>query len=128
MSYPFASPVAIPDSVPDRFRERFEQLQTELIDLQRSIRELSETAYSRDGLVSATVGSRGELQDLVLDARIYRTTDAKALATTIAETIWAATQAVTLRLTDLMRPMMPAGQDLDLEAVRGQARPTGAAW
>jgi DNA-binding protein YbaB len=93
--------------VPSQFQERYVQLQRDLLALQKSIEEVAETAYSPDRLVAATVGARGELKDLQLDARIYRTTDAKALAATITQTISDATTAVTARLVELTRPLLP---------------------
>ncbi|GAA2427752.1 hypothetical protein GCM10010191_45830 [Actinomadura vinacea] len=57
----------------------------------RTIRERADTvqatAESEDGLVSATVGSRGRLLHLDLDVRIFRAPDSRALAATISETL-----------------------------------------
>ncbi|MFI0453556.1 YbaB/EbfC family nucleoid-associated protein [Actinomadura sp. 6N118] len=57
----------------------------------RTIRERADTvqatAESEDGLVSATVGSRGRLLRLDLDVRIFRVPDSRALAETIRETL-----------------------------------------
>ncbi len=80
-----------------------------LIGLRRSMEDLVETAYSPDGLVRATVGARGLLTELFLDPRIYRTTDAAALAETITATIQAATDAATARMVELTRPFLPDG-------------------
>jgi DNA-binding protein YbaB len=93
--------------LPREYERRYAQLQEELLALQKSIQEIAETAYSPDRTVAATVGARGELRDLQLDPRIYRTTDAKALAATIKQTIWDASTAVTTRLVELTRPLLP---------------------
>lgn len=84
------------------------KLRQDLATLRESMEKVTETAFSEDGLVSATIGPRGELSDLVLDPRIYRTTDATALAAGIAATIRAATAAVTARMLALTEPMLPA--------------------
>jgi DNA-binding protein YbaB len=102
------NPESISTLVPAEYEERYAQLQRDLLALQKSIDEVSETAYSSDRTVAATVGPRGELKELVLDPRIYRKTDAKALAATITQTIWDATAAVTTRLVELTRPLLPA--------------------
>ncbi len=52
--------------------------------------KMSATADSPDGLVRATVNARGELLELELDERIYRTADSVALAATINATIQSA--------------------------------------
>jgi DNA-binding protein YbaB len=106
-------------ALPREYEQRYEKLQNDLLELQKSIQELSETAY-------APVGARGELRDLVLDPRIYRSTDAKALAATIKQTIWDASSAVSARLIELTRPMLPtdgSGDGIDLEAALGNLAP-----
>lgn len=85
----------------------YEKLRRDLASLRRSMEEVSETAYSEDGLVAATIGARGELKELVLDPRIYRTTDAKALAASIIVAIKDASDAVTARIIALTEPMLP---------------------
>lgn len=100
---------------PSGYQARFAELQEELLELQQRLQELDETAYSEDGTVAATVGARGELRDLRLDPRIYRTTDAKALAATIMQTIHEASDAVTLQLIELTRPLVPGASSEDIE-------------
>lgn len=53
------------------------------------------TMDSSDGLVTATVGGRGEVIDLELDPRIYQSPNAEALAKTIVDTIRAGYEAAT---------------------------------
>ncbi|MFI7675781.1 YbaB/EbfC family nucleoid-associated protein [Actinophytocola sp. NPDC049390] len=55
------------------------------------------TAYSDDGLVSATVDGRLRLVDLSLDERVFRTSDSAALAHTILTTVHAAADATVPR-------------------------------
>ncbi|MDG4831849.1 YbaB/EbfC family nucleoid-associated protein [Solwaraspora sp. WMMD1047] len=67
---------------PDRKR-----LHADLLTIQRRIGEVRVTAESDDGLVTATVGGRGELVELALDPRVYRDPDSRLLARLITETI-----------------------------------------
>jgi hypothetical protein len=63
------------------------QLRTNLLTIQQELGKVRATADSDDGLITATAGGRGELIELELDPRIYRTTDAGALAQNIVDTI-----------------------------------------
>ncbi|MEU1725228.1 YbaB/EbfC family nucleoid-associated protein [Nonomuraea sp. NPDC005692] len=80
--------------------------------------ELVATAESRDGLVSVTVGPRGQVQDIALDPRVYRKLAPSQLARSIMEQIGAATEQVAGRTKELMTPFMPKG--LPLEEVLGE--------
>lgn len=60
--------------------------------------DIEATADSPDGLISATVNSRGDLVKLELDDRIYRTADSVALAATITATIQAAAAELDLAI------------------------------
>ncbi len=96
------------DEVQSHFEVQVDKLRKDLESLRSRLEDVSETAVSEDGLVAATVGARGELRELVLDPRIYRTTDAKALTATIINTMRDATAAVTARMLELAEPMLPA--------------------
>lgn len=72
---------------------------------------IEETAWSDDGNVSASVGARGELRELVLDPRIYRETDADALAESIRDTVAEATKLARGQAFDVMRPLLPRNAD-----------------
>ncbi|OXM57333.1 hypothetical protein CFP71_08620 [Amycolatopsis thailandensis] len=65
----------------------YERLTEEVRTLQTRMAEIRATADSDDGLISATVGGGGELIELWLDPRVYRTQDSGALAESITETI-----------------------------------------
>lgn len=82
----------------DAFREYSEGLQVKLQqlmdqgpELARQARAVQVTETSPDGLVSVTVGARGDLVRLDLDPRIYRRPDSRTLADTITETVHRAT-------------------------------------
>ncbi|MEU4698893.1 YbaB/EbfC family nucleoid-associated protein [Nonomuraea dietziae] len=80
--------------------------------------ELTGTTESRDGMVSVTVGPRGQVQDIKLDPRVYRKLSPSQLASAIMDQIDAATEQVADRTKELMAPFMPEG--LPLEEVLGE--------
>ncbi|MFC5813892.1 YbaB/EbfC family nucleoid-associated protein [Nonomuraea harbinensis] len=90
-----------------RLREAYEKLS-----------ELTVTAESRDGMVSVTVGPRGQVEAIKLDPRVYRKLSPSQLSRAIMEQIGAATQQVTDRTKELMAPFVPEG--LPLEDVFGE--------
>jgi len=63
--------------------------------LYESLEKARVTMDSADGLVTVTVGGRGEVIDLELDPRIYQGQNADALAKSIVETIRAGYEAAT---------------------------------
>ena len=58
---------------------QYQRLRSGLDDLQRRLAEMQVSAESDDGLITATVGSRGQLIDLRLDRRVYRDMDPEQL-------------------------------------------------
>jgi DNA-binding protein YbaB len=62
-------------------------LRQQLATMQGEINAITGVVKSRDGLITATVGPRGQLVKLQLDPRIYRNQDAGALASAITETV-----------------------------------------
>jgi DNA-binding protein YbaB len=77
---------ALPGDLSERLAE-YRQLAERIRVLRDGVGRITATATSPDGLISATVGGRGELVDLTLDPRVYRDPDAAGLAAAIAETI-----------------------------------------
>lgn len=57
-----------------------EDLEQDVARMRRAVQDSTGTAESADGLIEATVGVYGELVELTLDPRIFRTPDAAALA------------------------------------------------
>lgn len=84
-------------------------LRDDLVSLLQTMDGLTETAYSDDGLVRVTVGAHGELKDLVLDPRIYRSSDAAILAATIVGTVNRAVAAAANRMVEMTEPLLPDG-------------------
>lgn len=90
---------------------KFEQIRANIGDMQRAIREVTGTATSTDGFVKATVGPRGQLIKLDLNARIYRNPDTTKLANIIVETVKKAGEEATAKVklvTDKYAPGMGA--------------------
>ncbi|ONI67114.1 hypothetical protein BWI15_28515 [Kribbella sp. ALI-6-A] len=96
------------DSGPRPPRLDHERLRTNLLTVQQELGRVRATADSDDGLVSATVGGRGELLDLVLDPRIYRSTDSTALAETILGTVRDAVELAADEAFELTRDVLSA--------------------
>ncbi|TYB56155.1 YbaB/EbfC family nucleoid-associated protein [Nonomuraea sp. PA05] len=122
MGSPERPDVAAMRAYADELREMFTRLQDEGLELHAKARAVQATETSRDGLVSVTVGARGELIRLDLDPRIYRRPDARALADTIAETAHKAAEAAQRRVIEIFEPVIPpdhfkAHLDGDVETV-----------
>jgi DNA-binding protein YbaB len=104
----------------DELRDMFRQIQDAGLELHAEARAVQITETSRDGLVSVTVGARGELVRLDLDPRIYRRPDARRLADTITETAQRAVARAQERVMEIFEPVIPradlkAHLDGDLE-------------
>ncbi|MER6512021.1 YbaB/EbfC family nucleoid-associated protein [Nonomuraea sp. NPDC048881] len=91
----------------DELRDMFRQIQDVGMELHQQAKAVQVTETSKDGLVSVTVGSRGELIRLDLDPRIYRRPDARQLADTIAETTRLAAERAQERVTEIFEPVIP---------------------
>lgn len=106
----------------EELRDMFTRLQDEGPALHAKARAVQTTETSPDGLVSVTVGARGEIVRLDLDPRIYRRPDARRLADTIAETARKAAAAAQERIVKIFEPVIPpehfkAHLDGDVETV-----------
>lgn len=84
-----------------------ERLRAGLDELRRTLLSISVTVTSDDGMVTATVGPRGQLQRLELDPRIYRRPDARALADTIVTTVQRAAAQAQERVEAAVKPYVP---------------------
>jgi DNA-binding protein YbaB len=98
----------------------YERMRDELAGLRSSVQEITETAYSPDELVRATVDAQGQLMELALDPRIYRTTNSAALAETIKATIGTAVAAATARVLELTKPFLPDGPPASIDDPDGE--------
>ncbi|RKR91879.1 DNA-binding protein YbaB [Micromonospora pisi] len=75
--------------------------------VQRGMAEVRASAESSDGLITVTVGGRGELLELALDPRIYREHDARALSRRILDTVREASGLAHAEVVALTRHLMP---------------------
>jgi DNA-binding protein YbaB len=91
----------------DALLAELDHLRSGIGEMQRKLRAVTASVTSDDGMVTATVGPRGQLQSLELDPRIYRRPDAKQLAATIARTVQAAAARAQDQVADACRPYMP---------------------
>lgn len=106
----------------EELRATFTRLQEQGPEIHRQARAVQVTEKSRDGLVSATVGARGDLIRLDLDPRIYRRQDSRELADVITDTVHRATEKARARVVELFEPLVPGEQmkehlEGDLESV-----------
>jgi DNA-binding protein YbaB len=94
----------------DELRSNFLRLQQEAPALHAKARSIQVTEKSPDGLVTATVGVRGELIRLDLDPRIYRRQHARGLADAITQTIQKAANKAQGMVVELFEPLVPTDQ------------------
>ncbi|MFC4116666.1 YbaB/EbfC family nucleoid-associated protein [Nonomuraea zeae] len=109
----------------DELRRTFLRLQEEGDELRRQAQAIQVTEKSRDGLIAATVGPRGELVRLDIDPRIYRHPDARQLAASITDTVHRAADKARERILEVFEPLIPPDQmrahlDGDMETVMAQ--------
>ncbi|MEH1130096.1 YbaB/EbfC family nucleoid-associated protein [Micromonospora sp. CPCC 206061] len=105
-------------------RPQWSALRGVVEDLQRTIDnaaqtreqmlEVTGTAWSDDRLIKAVVGPRGQLIELEIDPRIYRTPNSKALSATILSTVKAAIEDANKKTRDIMDKVMPKDKGLGL--------------
>lgn len=98
----------------ESLQAQFERMTTKGPEIQQKAREVQVTEKSRDGLVSVTVGARGELVRLDLDPRIYRRPDSRELADAITETVHAAQASAKEQVMEVFAEIIPRKQ-LDLQ-------------
>lgn len=102
-----ASDVAGMRAYAEELQGRFQKLVAEGPKLQDRARAVQVTEKSPDGLISATVGARGELIRLDLDPRIYRHPDSRELADTITDTIKAAGEKAKEQVVEVFETLVP---------------------
>jgi DNA-binding protein YbaB len=76
-----------------------------------SVFDLTATAGSADGIVMATVGVLGDLRELRLDPRLYRSRDADALAAEIVATVRSAAKCAAQEAFHAVAAQLPPGTD-----------------
>jgi DNA-binding protein YbaB len=78
----------------------------------QKIVEITGTAWSEDRLIKAVVGPRGQLVDLDIDPRVYRTPNSKALSATILSTVRAAVEDASRQTREILAKAVPSGKGL----------------
>ena len=104
------------------FQQMLEQLKKVADDLpktQQRMQSLSGTAWSDDGMIKAVVGPRGQLVDLEIDPRVFRSPDAKELQAKILATAASAARDVSEQAKELMYSQLPT----DMSEVRSRYLP-----
>lgn len=91
----------------------YRRLADDLRAVQRGVAEVRVSADSPDGLITASVGGRGELLDLELHPRVYREQDAAALARRIVATTAEAARLAHDRVVALTKHLMPSAEATD---------------
>jgi DNA-binding protein YbaB len=86
---------------------QFTTLRDGIAGLQQELRDLTVVEKSTDGLVTVTVGARGQLVDLALDPRVYRRPDSTALARSITQTVQKAAEAAAVRVSEISEKHAP---------------------
>jgi DNA-binding protein YbaB len=97
------------DVLRDELVADFSQQTERLQEMRRDLEKISATASRPDGLVTVVVGSKGQLQDVRFDPRVYRRLDTGELARAIMELVSEATADVTEQLKTVMTPFVPEG-------------------
>jgi len=93
----------------DEVYEQYQRLRSGMDELQQRLARTQISAESDDGLVRATVGPRGQLIELKLDPRIYRETNADALARKITRTVQQAAERSIDHVQRIVAEYLPPG-------------------
>jgi DNA-binding protein YbaB len=91
----------------ESLRGTAEKLATEGPAVAARAKAVQVTKTSDDGLVTVTVGARGELVQLDIDPRVFRRPDARELADTITETVHAAAAQAQEQVLDVFQSLVP---------------------
>ncbi|GAA2664821.1 hypothetical protein GCM10010412_040590 [Nonomuraea recticatena] len=89
--------------------EEYERHARLVKDAYGKLNELEATVRSGDEMVTVTVGARGQVKAIELDARVYRRLPPSELARTITEQLNRAAAIVADRSKELISPLMPDG-------------------
>ncbi|GAA1790840.1 hypothetical protein GCM10009682_11060 [Luedemannella flava] len=75
---------------------------------QRKVFQITGTAWSDDRLIKVVVGPRGQLTELEIDPRVYRTPNSKALAASILATVRRAVEDAMRQTTEVLDEGLPS--------------------
>lgn len=99
------------------------RMTTSIPDVQKKLLSVTATATSEDGLVTATVGPRGQLVDLEIDAKIYRRPNSALLAQTILKTVRDAVEQGLAETRQIIEGLAPKELPVD-KAIARTGMPT----
>ncbi|MBO4208941.1 YbaB/EbfC family nucleoid-associated protein [Micromonospora echinofusca] len=80
----------------------------------QQVLEVTGTAWSDDRMIKAVVGPRGQLVDLDIDPRVYRTPNSKALSAAILSTVRAAVEDAGRQTREILERTLPKDRGLGL--------------
>ncbi|EMD26311.1 YbaB/EbfC family nucleoid-associated protein [Amycolatopsis azurea] len=89
-------------------RAEYGRMADDIRSTQGRMARIRATAESDDGLIGVTVGGAGELIELWLDPRIYRSPDSAALAKDITETFHRAVERSQEEVMEIVAGFLPA--------------------
>jgi len=90
---------------------QLEQADRKLRRYQSISKDTTGTAQSSDGLIDVTVGLYGDVRELVIDPRVYRSPDASALADALREVINEAVDNAQQTAAGELASLFPNGLD-----------------
>ncbi|GAB3161175.1 hypothetical protein GCM10027290_68010 [Micromonospora sonneratiae] len=100
-------------AVRDVLRELNKSLEN-VTETRQKVLEVTGTAWSEDRMVKVTVGPRGQLTDLDIDPRVFRTPNSKALSASILSTVRAAVEDANRKTREILDKAVPKGRELGL--------------
>jgi hypothetical protein len=105
-------------------RPQWSAITSLVADLRDSVAGIDETrqrmlhvtgvAWSDDRLIRAVVGPRGQLVDLEIDPRVYRTPNSRQLSASILATVRAAVDDANAKTKEILEKVLPTDQSLGL--------------
>ncbi len=90
------------------------QTLSSVTETRQQVLEVTGTAWSPDRLVKAVVGPRGQLIDLDIDPRVFRTPNSKALSASILATVKLAVEDANRKTQEIVQKVMPKDRGLGL--------------
>lgn len=91
-------------------------------DTQQRLMSLTGVAWSDDRMVKVVVGPRGQLVDLEIDPRVFRTPDAQALRASVLATAQAAVGKLNEQIQEIVDSQIPP----DVAELRARYEPNAA--
>jgi DNA-binding protein YbaB len=91
-------------------------------DVQKKLLSVTASATSPDGLITATVGPRGQLVQLEIDPKIYRRPDSALLAQTIMKTVRDAVDQGQAETRKIIEELTPKGMSEQVAARTGMPK------